>query len=124
MQPLEPCRLAPPVLAQGARVALADTIGDVLGAKMSLILIGERPGLSTPESLGAYLTFAPRPGRRDSERNCVSNIHPGGLSYRAAAHLLALLLREALRRELTGVGLKVEGARSRYPPKRPAWANS
>ncbi len=115
---LEPYTLAPPVLAQGARVALADTIGDALGAKMSLILIGERPGLSTPESLGAYLTFAPRPGRRDSERNCVSNIHPGGLSYRAAAHLLALLIREALRRELTGVGLKIEGALT-LPPEAP-----
>lgn len=115
---LEPYTLAPPVLAQGARVALADAIGDVLGAKMSLILIGERPGLSTPESLGAYLTFAPRPGRPDSARNCVSNIHPGGLSYRAAAHLLALLVREALRRELTGVGLKVEGALT-LPPEAP-----
>ena len=105
---LEPYALAPIVLAQEARVALADPIGDALGANLSLILIGERPGLSTPESLGAYLTFAPRPGRRDSERNCVSNIHPAGLSYRAAAHLLAVLIREALRQQLTGVGLEVE----------------
>ena len=115
--PLEPYSLAPIVLAQGARVALADPIGDALGAKLSLILIGERPGLSTPESLGAYLTFAPRPGQLDSERNCVSNIHPAGLSNRAAAHLLFVLVREALRRELTGVGLKVDGGLT-LPPER------
>lgn len=107
---LKPYTLTPVVLAMGARVALADAVGDALGAKLSLILIGERPGLSTPESLGAYLTFAPRPGRLDSERNCVSNIHPAGLSYRAAAHLLSVLIREAVRQQLTGVGLKVEGA--------------
>lgn len=101
--------LAPVVVAERARVALADRIGDGLGASLSLILIGERPGLSTPESLGAYVTFGPRPGRLDAERNCVSNIHSGGLSYRAAAHQIALLIREALRQAQTGVGLKVEG---------------
>lgn len=115
---LEPYALAPVILAKGARVALADAIGDALGAKMSLILIGERPGLSTPESLGAYLTHAPRPGRLDSERNCVSNIHPAGLSNRAAAHLLSVLIREAVRQGLTGVGLKVEGALT-LPPEAP-----
>ncbi len=113
---LELYTLAPIVLAQGARVALADAIGDALGAKLSLVLIGERPGLSSPESLGAYLSFAPRPGRLDSERNCVSNVHPAGLSNRAAAQLLSVLIREALRQQLTGVGLKVEGALT-LPPE-------
>ncbi len=115
---LEAYTLAPVVLATGARVALADPIGDALGAKLSLILIGERPGLSTPESLGTYLTFAPHPGRLDAERNCVSNVHPVGLSYRAAAHLLSILIREALRQQLTGVSLKVEGALT-LPPGAP-----
>ncbi len=101
--------LAPIVVAERARVSLSDAIGDGLGAKLSLILIGERPGLSTPESLGAYLTFGPRTGRLDAERNCVSNIHGRGLSYRAAAHQIALLMREAVKQERTGVGLKVEG---------------
>ena len=100
--------VAPVVLAQGARVALADPVGEALGAKLSLMLIGERPGLSTPESLGAYLTYGPRPGRTDADRNCVSNIHAAGLSYGAAAELLGLLIREAVRLELTGVDLKVE----------------
>ncbi len=104
-----PLRLAPIVVARGARVALGDAIGEVLGATLSLILIGERPGLSTPESLGAYLTFAPQPGRLDSERNCVSNIHAAGLSHEAAARTLALLIRGALERSLTGVGLKIAG---------------
>lgn len=102
-------RLAPLVVAERARVALADGIGAGLGASLSLILIGERPGLSTPESLGAYVTFGPRLGRLDAERNCVSNVHGSGLSYRAAAHQIALLVREGLKQERTGVGLKVEG---------------
>jgi ethanolamine ammonia-lyase small subunit len=101
--------LAPLIVAERARVALADAVGQGLGAKLSLILIGERPGLSTPESLGAYLTYAPRVGRLDAERNCISNIHGSGLSYRAAAHGLSLLIREALRQGQTGIGLKVEG---------------
>ena len=100
--------VAPIVLAQGARVALADPVGEALGAKLSLMLIGERPGLSTPESLGVYLTYGPRPGRTDADRNCVSNIHAAGLSHGAAAELLGLLIREGLRLELTGVDLKVK----------------
>ena len=111
--------VAPVVLAQGARVALTDPIGEALGVKLSLMLIGERPGLSTPESLGAYLTYAPRPGRTDADRNCVSNIHAAGLSYGAAAALLGLLIREALRLELTGVALKVE-APAELPVPKPA----
>jgi ethanolamine ammonia-lyase small subunit len=100
--------LAPVTIAQGARVALGDEIGEQLRVRAVAVLIGERPGLSSPDSLGVYLTFAPRPGRTDGERNCISNIRPQGLDYQRAAFKLAWLLREALRRGLTGVGLKDE----------------
>ena len=98
------------VVASLARVALGDEIGAILGAQMVVTLIGERPGLSAPDSLGAYLTFAPRPGRTDAERNCVSNIHKAGLSYDEAAFKIAWLVREGLAREATGVALKDESA--------------
>jgi ethanolamine ammonia-lyase small subunit len=96
------------VVASGARVALGDEVGALVGARMLLVLIGERPGLSTPDSLGAYLTFAPRVGRTDAERNCISNIHRAGLSYEEAASRIAWLVREGLAREVTGVVLKDE----------------
>ncbi|WP_049973726.1 ethanolamine ammonia-lyase subunit EutC [Azospirillum sp. B4] len=104
-------RLAPVVVASQARVALGDRVGQVLGARAVAVLIGERPGLSAPDSLGVYLTLNPRPGRLDAERNCLSNIRDGGLSHDLAAFKLAWLLREALRRQVTGVTLKDESDR-------------
>jgi len=99
---------APVVIATQARVALADDIADVLSSKLSIMLIGERPGLSSPDSLGIYITHAPFKGRSDADRNCISNVRPEGLSYAAAAFKLAWLVREALQRGLTGVDLKDE----------------
>lgn len=102
-------RFAPIVLASQARVAIGDDIGAGLRARLSLVLIGERPGLSVAESLGAYITYDPRPGRQDSERNCVSNIHDlGGLSHDRAVELISWLVGEALSRRLTGIALKDE----------------
>lgn len=116
--------LGPVVVARQARVALGDAIGERIGARSVLVLIGERPGLSAPESLGAYLTFNPKVGARDAERNCVSNIRDGGLTAAEAAHKLGWLLGEAFRRGLTGVGLKDESdalgapdAGARLPPQ-------
>ena len=100
--------LAPVVVARGARVALGDEVGALLAARAVAVLIGERPGLSSPDSLGVYLTFDPRPGRSDAERNCISNVRTEGLDYELAAFKLAWLVREALARKLTGVGLKDE----------------
>jgi ethanolamine ammonia-lyase small subunit len=94
------------VVATQARVALGDEIGQRLGAPLVLVLLGERPGLSSPDSLGAYLTWAPQAGRVDSERNCVSNIRPQGLSLPEAAARIAWLVREAQRRRVTGIELK------------------
>jgi len=101
-------RLGPVVVARQGRVALGDEVGEILGARLVLLLVGERPGLSSPDSLGAYITFTPKVGCTDAERNCVSNIRPEGLGYAAAAFKIAWLAREALRLSLTGVELKDE----------------
>lgn len=102
-------RIGPVVIAEQSRVALGDEIGELLHAGQVAILIGERPGLSSADSLGVYLTLAPRIGRSDAERNCISNIHPdGGLSSAQAAHKLIYLMTEARRRQVTGVALKDE----------------
>lgn len=110
-----PLRWAPPVVATQARVALADDAGAALQARLALIVLGERPGLSAADSLGAYLTWQPGPGRTDADRNCVSNIRPGGLAPADAARRLAWLVRQALRRGLTGVALKDHSTVERLP---------
>ncbi|MGK5115200.1 MULTISPECIES: ethanolamine ammonia-lyase subunit EutC [unclassified Geodermatophilus] len=103
-------RLAPVVLAHQARVALGDAVGAALGVRAVVVLIGERPGLSSADSLGVYLTWGPRPGRADSERNCVSNVRPPhGLSYAQAADTVAALLGAARELGASGVVLKDEG---------------
>lgn len=100
--------VAPVVLAHQSRVALGDDIGEIMGCKAIAMLIGERPGLSSPDSLGVYLTWKPDRQRLESERNCISNIRPEGLDHAAAAFKLAWLLEQAFLRRLTGVQLKDE----------------
>ncbi|AWB08615.1 ethanolamine ammonia-lyase (plasmid) [Azospirillum humicireducens] len=99
-------RIGPVVLAAQARVALGDEVASAMGARLVALLVGERPGLSAAESLGVYLTWDPKPGRADSERNCISNIHADGLSIQTAADKLCWLATEAARLKLTGVALK------------------
>ncbi|GEO98753.1 ethanolamine ammonia-lyase subunit EutC [Methylobacterium haplocladii] len=100
--------LGPVVVASQARVALGDEIGMLLKAKAVAVLIGERPGLSSPDSLGLYLTFEPKPGRSDAERNCISNVRPAGLSHDLAAFKLHWLIAQTFSRGLSGVALKDE----------------
>ncbi|BBP98685.1 ethanolamine ammonia-lyase light chain [Burkholderia sp. SFA1] len=103
---LDGWNVGPVVIATQARVALGDRIGELLRAQIVVVMIGERPGLSSPDSLGLYVTYAPRAGRHDAERNCISNVRPEGLGYDAAAFKLLWHLNEARRLKLTGVGLK------------------
>jgi len=102
---LEGWRIAPVCVVDQGRVAIGDDIGERIGAAMALVILGERPGLSSPDSLGAYLTWSPRVGRTDAERNCVSNIRTGGLEPRIAAVRIAQLMQAAREQQLTGIGL-------------------
>ncbi|MGO4171283.1 ethanolamine ammonia-lyase subunit EutC [Bosea sp. TAF32] len=115
---LAECRgwsLSPAVMVSQGRVAIGDEIGELLGARLTLLLIGERPGLSCPDSLGLYVTYAPHPGRNDGERNCVSNIHGAGLSPIEAAGRAAWLIEASLSRGLSGVALKDESTAGASP---------
>ena len=99
-------RVGPVCVVEQGRVAIGDAIGEALHASLVVVLIGERPGLSSPDSLGVYITWEPRRGRKDAERNCISNIREEGLSYAAAAGRLQYYLLEALRLRMSGLGLK------------------
>jgi ethanolamine ammonia-lyase small subunit len=99
---------APPVIVEQGRVAVGDEVGELLGAKIVVVLIGERPGLSSPDSMGLYITWAPRAGLTDESRNCISNVRPAGLGIDDAARRLHYLLTHARARQLTGIGLKDE----------------
>ncbi len=112
-------QLGPICIAQQARVAIADQIGSLLHAALTIVLIGERPGLSSPDSLGAYITWQPRPGRTDAERNCISNIRAAGLDYATAAHRIAHYANEARRLRLSGTTLKELDALSLSTPNLP-----
>lgn len=113
-------RLGPAAIVEQGRVAIGDAVGFALESRLVAVLIGERPGLSAPDSLGIYLTYAPAPGRSDAERNCLSNIRPGGMSYDEAARSLAYLAGEALQRKLTGITLKDQMSLAKDGPLVPA----
>lgn len=102
----QPWKLAPITLVEQGRVAVGDDVGELLNAKTVLVLIGERPGLSSPDSLGLYLTWAPVRGLTDARRNCISNVRPEGLNFSEAAHKAGYLLHESRRLQLSGVQLK------------------
>ncbi len=98
--------LSPIIIVKYGRVAISDEIGEMLNSSIALILIGERPGLSSPTSMGAYITYHPKKGNTDETRNCISNIQSEGLSYEFAAMKLAYLIDEMLHKKLSGVDLK------------------
>ncbi|QNI32288.1 ethanolamine ammonia-lyase subunit EutC [Alloacidobacterium dinghuense] len=115
MRKLEGWNLAPIIIATQARVALGDAIGELLNAEMTVMLIGERPGLSSPDSLGIYLTYKPHIGCTDADRNCISNVRPEGLSYPSAAHKLHHLMLAARRLGKSGIALKDESDQPALP---------
>ncbi|WP_395055954.1 ethanolamine ammonia-lyase subunit EutC [Polaromonas sp.] len=98
--------LAPLTIVKQGRVAVGDEVGGLLGARLVVLLIGERPGLSSPDSLGIYLTWMPRIGLTDERRNCISNVHPAGLSHEDAAAKVVYLVSQMHRRQVSGVQLK------------------
>ncbi|HLH00216.1 MAG TPA: ethanolamine ammonia-lyase subunit EutC [Bryobacteraceae bacterium] len=104
-------RIAPIAIVEQGRVAIGDEIGELLHAQLAIVLIGERPGLSSPDSMGIYVTWQPRIGRTEAERNCISNIRAEGLSYPAAAQKLLFFINEARRLKLTGFALKEDSGR-------------
>ena len=111
-------RMAPPIIAVQARVALGDEIAAALGVPLLVVLIGERPGLSASDSLGAYVTYAPKPGEtRDADRNCISNIRPDGLGVKEAARRLLAIMLMAQKRGLTGTALKEDAALAFVEPE-------
>jgi ethanolamine ammonia-lyase small subunit len=112
--------VGPVVLVRQARVAVADEVGEALGARQAVILIGERPGLSSPDSMGLYLTHAPQRGRTDAQRNCISNVRQGGLSHEAAATKLVWLLAQAHLLGQSGVALKDESDGALHAPALPS----
>jgi ethanolamine ammonia-lyase small subunit len=103
-------RLAPLSVVLQGRVAIGDEVGEALGARIVVVLIGERPGLTSPDSLGIYLTWDPRPGRSDAERNCISNVRTEGIGYDLAAHKLHFLMSASRTRRLSGVSLKEDAS--------------
>lgn len=110
---------SPIIIIEHARVAIGDQIGALVKAEICILLIGERPGLSSPDSLGVYITYRPKPGRTDAERNCISNVHHQGLSYELAAQKVEYLVHEARVRKLTGVELKERAGLLKAPASCP-----